>query len=43
MQSCIEDIPHCEIFYPTWKEFQNFSQYVEKVSKTAKSGIFKVN
>ncbi len=42
MQTSFEDITHCDIFYPKWNEFQNFSEYLEKVSKIAKSGIFKV-
>jgi hypothetical protein len=37
-----EQIPHCDIFYPTWPEFNNFSEYIEKIQKEAKSGIVKV-
>jgi hypothetical protein len=40
--NCIEEIPFCETFNPTWTEFKDFSGYLEKVSKIAKSGIFKV-
>jgi hypothetical protein len=42
MQTCFEDIPHCEIFHPSLSEFQNFSEYLEKSANLAKSGIFKV-
>ncbi len=42
MLSILEKIPFCEVFYPTWAEFQNFYEYVEKITKIAKSGIFKV-
>jgi hypothetical protein len=38
----IEDIPFCETFHPTWSEFQDFSSYLDKVTKIAKAGIFKV-
>ena len=37
-----EQIPHCDIFYPTWTEFMNFSEYIEKIQKEARSGIVKV-
>ena len=37
-----EDIPECDIFYPTKHEFANFQGYVEKIQKVAKSGIVKV-
>ncbi len=37
-----EDIPHCDIFYPSWQEFTKFEEYVEKIQKVAKSGIVKV-
>jgi hypothetical protein len=42
MSFSLEDIPFCDTFHPTWSEFQNFSEYLEKVTKQAKSGIFKV-
>jgi hypothetical protein len=42
MLTNLEYIPHCEIFHPTLIEFQNFSEYLEKAAKIAKSGIFKV-
>jgi hypothetical protein len=37
-----DDIPLCDVFHPTAQEFSNFEAYVEKTSKQAKSGIFKV-
>jgi hypothetical protein len=37
-----EQIPHCDIFYPTWNEFMKFPEYIEKIQKEAKSGIVKV-
>jgi hypothetical protein len=37
-----EEIPHCDIFKPSWDEFVNFAEYVEKIQKIAKSGIVKV-
>jgi hypothetical protein len=37
-----EDIPHCDIFHPTWQEFNKFEEYIEKIQKVAKSGIVKV-
>lgn len=40
--NCLEEIPFCDSFNPTWTEFKDFSGYLEKVSKIAKSGIFKV-
>lgn len=40
--SVLEEIPYCDIFYPSWEEFADFSSYVEKCTKSAKSGIFKV-
>ncbi len=42
MLNTLEKIPHCDIFRPSTKEFQDFSGYLEKVTKQAKSGIFKV-
>jgi hypothetical protein len=39
----LEDIPHCDIYYPTTQEFSNFEEYVSKIEKIAKSGIVKVN
>ena len=42
MLNSIEKIPHCEIFRPTSKEFQDFSGYLEKATKQAKAGVFKV-
>ena len=42
MLNSIRDIPYCEVFYPSWSEFQDFSGYLDKVSLIAKSGIFKV-
>jgi hypothetical protein len=38
----IEDIPYCDVFYPSQTEFKDFSGYLDKVTKIAKSGIFKV-
>jgi hypothetical protein len=38
-----EDIPHCDIFYPTKREFSNFQDYIAKIQKIAKSGIVKVS
>ncbi len=38
----LEDIPFCEIYYPTMNEFQNFYNYVEKLSMINKTGIVKV-
>lgn len=37
-----EDIPHCDVFYPTNDEFSDFQKYVTKIQKFAKSGIVKV-
>jgi hypothetical protein len=37
-----EEIPHCDIYHPTWEEFSNFQGYLEKVQKIATSGIIKV-
>ena len=42
MSNSIEDIPYCDVFHPTMEEFENFSEYMEKITKLAKSGIFKV-
>lgn len=38
----LEDIPLCEIYYPTDSEFKDFYSYVEKLSKINKTGIVKV-
>lgn len=38
----LEDIPHCDVFYPTEEEFKNFEKYVSKCEKQARSGIIKV-
>jgi hypothetical protein len=43
MSNSIEDIPLCDVFHPTSEEFENFYEYMEKITKLAKSGIFKVN
>lgn len=37
-----EEIPYCDTFYPTWEQFSHFEEYVESLSKIAKSGIAKV-
>jgi hypothetical protein len=37
-----EQIPYCDVFYPSSKEFKDFTKYIEKCSKITKSGIFKV-
>jgi len=42
MSNSIEDIQYCDVFHPTMEEFENFSEYMEKITKIAKSGIFKV-
>ena len=39
----LENVPYCDIFYPTYEEFQNFENYVESCEKNAKSAIIKVN
>lgn len=38
----LEDIPFCEVYHPTMEEFQDFYNYVEKLSKINKTGIVKV-
>lgn len=38
----LENIPHCDTFYPTTEEFKNFEKYVERCEKSAKSGVIKV-
>ncbi len=38
----LEDIPYCDVFYPTEDEFKNFEKYVSKCHKSSKSGVFKV-
>ena len=38
----LENIPHCEIFYPTLSEFQNFEDYILKCESLSNSGIIKV-
>jgi len=38
----LEDIPFCEIYYPSSAEFEDFYSYVEKISKINKTGIVKV-
>ncbi len=38
-----EEIPHCDVFHPTWQEFADFQGYVSKIQKVAKSGIVKVS
>lgn len=38
----LEDIEFCEVYYPTIAEFQDFYSYVEKLSKSNKTGIVKV-
>jgi hypothetical protein len=42
MTKSVENIPFCDVFYPTTKEFADFENYMEKIVKAAKSGIFKV-
>ncbi len=42
MKNSIDTIPYCDVFNPSTKEFQNFSVYLEKIAKQAKTGIFKV-
>ncbi len=42
MSNSIEDIPFCDVFHPSAEEFENFSEYLEKATKLADSGIFKV-
>lgn len=38
----LDDIPHCDVFFPNEEEFKNFEKYVSKCEKQAKSGIIKV-
>ena len=38
----LENIPYCDVFYPSDEEFKCFEKYVEKCEKQAKSGIIKV-
>ena len=38
----LDQIPFCDIFHPTFDEFNNFENYIEKITKIAKSGIIKV-
>lgn len=40
--SVLEEIPFCDVFYPTQQEFSDFQGYLEKCVTKAKSGIFKV-
>jgi hypothetical protein len=42
MSESFKDIPYCEVFYPSALEFKDFSGYIGKVTKIAKSGVFKV-
>lgn len=38
----LETIPKCKEFFPTIKEMENFTEYIEKCEKTVNSGIFKI-
>ncbi len=38
----LDNIPHCDVFYPNEEEFKNFVRYVTKCQKITKCGIFKV-
>jgi hypothetical protein len=38
----LEEIEHCDVFYPTMSQFSNFAGYLEKIAKISRSGIFKV-
>jgi hypothetical protein len=40
--SLLNEIPECEIFYPSLEEFKNFQKFLSKCEKEAKSGIIKV-
>jgi hypothetical protein len=38
----LENIPYCDVFYPSEEEFRNFEKFMSKCEKVTKSGIFKV-
>jgi hypothetical protein len=38
----LDDIPHCDVFFPNEEEFKNFEKYITKCEKQSKSGIIKV-
>jgi hypothetical protein len=38
----LEQIPYCDVFTPTKKEFKNFEKFVLKCVNKAKSGIIKI-
>jgi hypothetical protein len=38
----LDEIPFCDVFTPTKKEFKNFEKYVTKCVNNAKSGIIKI-
>jgi hypothetical protein len=38
----LDNIPFCDVFYPSEEEFKNFEACLEKYEKISKSGIIKV-
>lgn len=38
----LDNIPYCDVFYPSEDEFKIFDKYIEKCERTATSGIIKV-
>ncbi len=38
----LETIPFCKVFYPSAKDMDNFTSYMEQCDKECKTGIFKV-